>query len=80
MLDILIEVAPVLLSHIPKEALFIGGGTALAAQWKHQRSTDIDFFVSKALFQKLSTKKNLLFADTLIQDLQYGRGWLAGKA
>lgn len=33
--------------------LFLGGGTALAARWKHRHSTDVDLFIDRASYENV---------------------------
>ena len=44
---------PVLTRFFGEGAYFLGGGTALAAVWRHRHSTDIDLFMDASAFRAL---------------------------
>ncbi len=59
------------------EDLVLGGGTALAARWKHRVSTDVDFFLPPSALQTLSQHETQKLTDTLleIEDARKERTW-----
>lgn len=77
--QILARVAPVLLATMDVEILRIGGGTALAARWRHRTSTDIDITVPAASFTEQSERlTELLHNDIDIRRLEVMHGWMKG--
>ncbi len=44
---------PILNQWWERKLLFLGGGTALAARWKHRHSTDIDLFIDRASYESV---------------------------
>lgn len=75
---ILVQVAPPLLQVLDREDIAIGGGTALAARWRHRRSTDIDLTVSPPAFERASGRMVDLLRAAAVTDVLHGRGWLSG--
>ena len=56
----------------------IGGGTALAARWRHRRSTDIDITVDAGLFSRTKDRLHAALEEAAAQHLASDHGWLTG--
>ena len=76
--SILVHVAPILLRVCNPEEVAVGGGTALAARWKHRRSTDIDLFMTQETFGRPRDGWAPLMRDIPLLRLQGGHGWCNG--
>ncbi|MYF50366.1 MAG: nucleotidyl transferase AbiEii/AbiGii toxin family protein [Gammaproteobacteria bacterium] len=50
---------PVLSRHFDPSAYALGGGTALAAVWRHRHSTDVDLFMDSAAYRAVSMNDGL---------------------
>ncbi|MCY3884400.1 MAG: nucleotidyl transferase AbiEii/AbiGii toxin family protein [Gammaproteobacteria bacterium] len=48
---------PILDQWWKRNLLFLGGGTALAARWKHRYSTDVDLFIDRASYENVYQSK-----------------------
>ena len=58
--DRIFELAePVLSRHFDPSSYALGGGTALAAVWRHRHSTDVDLFMDSAAYRAVSMKDGL---------------------
>ncbi len=75
---ILGQVAPALLQVLGHGEILVGGGTALAARWRHRRSTDIDMTVSSKVFDRAFGRVPALLAAASVTNIRHGRGWLTG--
>lgn len=81
---VLARVAPTLLAWLGPEGCVLGGGTVLAARWRHRVSTDIDLFADRELFtERVASRREEVAAalETLVADAGEGaveveRGWL----
>lgn len=69
---ILSELLPVVLDLIPAERIVLGGGTALAARWRHRESFDVDLFVDPVTFHKNIYRRAAECEDRLAK-LGFGR-------
>ena len=76
---ILAQVAPALLQVLNREDIVVGGGTALAARWRHRRSTDIDLTIPASAFDGKQERMAELLTDRSIANVRFGHGWLNGK-
>lgn len=75
---ILLQIAPPLLQVLDREDIAIGGGTALAARWRHRRSTDVDLTVPRSVFEREAERIAVLLGEAAVMDVQHGRGWMTG--
>ncbi len=58
--DRIFELAePVLSRHFDPSSYDLGGGTALAAVWRHRHSTDVDLFMDSAAYRAVSMNDEL---------------------
>lgn len=81
---VLARVAPALLAWLGPEGCVLGGGTVLAARWRHRVSTDIDLFADRELYtERIASRREEVVAalETLVADAGEGaveveRGWL----
>ncbi len=81
---VLARVAPTLLAWLGPEGCVLGGGTVLAARWRHRVSTDIDLFTDRELFtERVASRREEVAAalESLVADAGEGaveveRGWL----
>ena len=65
-------VLPLVLEFIPPESVVLGGGSALAARWKHRESVDIDLFTSQTTFTEAIFRRSARF-ETRLEQLGFGR-------
>ena len=75
---ILERLGPPLLRIWGRDDVRIGGGTALAARWRHRRSTDIDLCVTPDLFRRAGEDVRNLAIEAGAGNIRSGRGWLNG--
>lgn len=81
---VLARVAPLLSSWLGEDGCVLGGGTVLAARWRHRVSTDIDLFADHqryrdAIFRRrdeAATALEQLVAATGEGAVEVERGWL----
>ena len=74
--DALLErLAPPLLRTWDRDDVRIGGGSALAARWRHRRSTDIDLGVAPDLFRRAGEDVRTLAVEAGARNVRSGRGW-----
>ena len=65
-------VLPLVLEFIPAESVVLGGGTALAARWKHRESVGIGLFTSQQTFAAAIFRQSARF-ETRLEQLGFGR-------
>ena len=75
---ILERLGPPLLKIWDREDVRIGGGSALAARWRHRRSTDIDLCVAPDLFRRAGEDVRTLAVEAGARNVRSGQGWLNG--
>ena len=75
---ILERVGPLLPGIWDGDDVRIGGGTALAAHWRHRRSTDIELCVAPDLLRRAGEDARTLAVDAGARSVRFGRGWLNG--
>ena len=75
---ILERVGPLLPGIWDGDDVRIGGGTALAARWRHRRSTDIELCVAPDLLRRAGEDARTLAVDAGARSVRFGRGWLNG--
>ena len=75
---ILERLGPPLLRTWDRDDVRIGGGTALAARWRHRRSTDIDLWVAPDLFRRAGEDFRTLAIEAGAGNVRSARGWLNG--
>ena len=81
---VLARVAPVLAEWLGADGFVLGGGTVLAARWKHRVSTDIDLFTGIERYQQaIASQRDVVAASlrSLVGNAGEGaveveRGWL----
>lgn len=75
---ILERLGPPLLKLWNRDDVRIGGGTALAARWRHRRSTDIDLCVAPDLFRRSGEDVRTLAIEAGAGSVRSAMGWLNG--
>ena len=75
---ILERLGPALLGIWSNDDIRIGGGSALAARWRHRRSTDIDLCVAPDLFRRAGDDVRTLAVEAGARNVRSGQGWLNG--
>ena len=75
---ILERVGPLLPRIWNSDDVRIGGGTALAARWRHRRSTDIALCVAPDLLRRAGEDVRTLAVDAGARSVRFARGWLNG--
>ena len=81
---VLARVAPTLVGWLGPGGCVLGGGTVLAARWRHRVSTDIDLFTDHQRFtERVASRREEIAAvlEALVADAGEGaveveRGWL----
>ena len=81
---VLARVAPTLLGWLGPGGCVLGGGTVLAARWRHRVSTDIDLFTDHQRFtervarrrEEVAAALEALVADAGEGAVEVERGWL----
>lgn len=75
---ILERLGPPLLRTWDRDDVRIGGGTAVAARWRHRRSTDIGLWVAPDLFRRAGEDFRTLAIEAGTANVRSARGWLNG--
>ncbi|MDE0524399.1 MAG: hypothetical protein OXH79_20840 [Boseongicola sp.] len=75
---VLERVGPPLLKIWNSDDVRIGGGTALAARWRHRRSTDIVLCVAPDLLRRAGEDARTLAVEAGARSVRFGQGWLNG--
>ena len=75
---ILERVGPLLPRIWNRDDVRIGGGTALAARWRHRRSTDVVLCVAPDLLHRAGEDARTLAVEAGARSVRFGRGWLNG--
>lgn len=81
---VLARVAPTLLSLLGADGCVLGGGTVLAARWRHRVSTDIDLFADHERYQeRIASRRDevsralcAIVGQAGTGAVQVERGWL----
>ncbi len=66
------QALPSVLEFLPAEQVLLGGGTALAARWRHQDSFEIDLFTSPTTFTQTIYRQRTRF-EARLQEQGSGR-------
>ena len=75
---ILERLGPPLLQTWDRDDVRTGGGAALAARWRHRRSTDIYLWVAPDLFRRAGEDFRTLAIEAGAGNVRSARGWLNG--
>ena len=75
---ILERLGPPLLKIWNRDEVRIGGGTALAARWRHRRSADIELCVAPDLLRRAGEDARALAVEAGARSVRFGLGWLNG--
>lgn len=75
---ILDEVLPFVLKFLPTDRILLGGGTALAARWRHRESFDVDLFVDPVTYHRYIYRRSRQCEDWLVK-LDLGRFAAVGE-
>ena len=69
---ILRQVVEILDPFWDRHSYVLGGGTALAARWKHRHSTDIDLFIKNEVYESIYSKSAAAIRAELEEQVRLG--------